>query len=89
MKYLVSAVLVSLLSIKSQATTGVDLSTLASTSSYQCMHNAAYSFAIPRAWMSYGAFDPNANANVANARAGGLPYVDVYMFPCRGKDAAS
>lgn len=46
------------------------------------------SFAIPRAWCSYGAMDWNGVDNVNNARAGGIPYVDVYMFPCRGKDAA-
>jgi len=47
------------------------------------------SFAIPRAWCSYGAMDANANANIKNARAAGIQYVDAYMFPCRGKDAAS
>ena len=26
--------------------------------------------------------DENAKANIANARAAGLKYVDVYMFPC-------
>jgi hypothetical protein len=45
------------------------------------------SFAVPRAWCSYGGADSNANANINNARAAGLPYVDVYMFPCRGKSA--
>ena len=45
-------------------------------------------FAIPRAYKSYGAFDSNAINNVNNARAAGIPYVDVYMFPCRGKSAS-
>ena len=26
--------------------------------------------------------DPNAPGNIANARAAGIEYVDVYMFPC-------
>ena len=47
------------------------------------------SFAIPRAYKSYGAFDSNAVTNIKNARAAGIPYVDVYMFPCRGKSASS
>jgi hypothetical protein len=38
--------------------------------------------------MSYGAFDSHGLQNVKNARAAGIPYVDVYMFPCRGKSAA-
>ena len=46
-------------------------------------------FAIPRAYLSYGAFDSNGPKNVANARAAGIPYVDIYMFPCAGKSAAT
>ena len=71
----------------SQATTGVDLSTLASTSDYSCMKSNGIGFAVPRAWCSYGGADSNGIANVNNARAAGIPYVDVYMFPCRGKSA--
>ena len=58
-------------------------------SNWQCIKQAGYSFAIPRAWKSYGAFDSNALANVRNARAAGIPYVDVYMFPCRGQSASA
>jgi len=29
-----------------------------------------------------GEVDPNASGNIGNARAAGIPYVDVYMFPC-------
>ena len=32
--------------------------------------------------MSLGQPDPNAPQTIANARAAGIPYVDVYMFPC-------
>lgn len=53
------------------------------------MKNAGYTFAIPRAWKSYGAFDSNAPANVKNAKAAGIQYVDVYMFPCRGQSATN
>jgi hypothetical protein len=44
-------------------------------------------FAIPRAWCSYGGIDSNGINSVNNARAAGMPYVDIYMFPCRGKSA--
>jgi len=44
-------------------------------------------FAIPRAYCSYGAIDGNGATNVNNARGAGIPYVDVYMFPCRGRSA--
>lgn len=29
-----------------------------------------------------GSVDPNAVVNIKNARAAGIPYVDVYLFPC-------
>merc|ERR1712176_1286314 len=42
-----------------------------------------------RAWRSYGSFDPNSITNLANAKAAGIPYNDVYMFPHRGLSASS
>lgn len=45
-------------------------------------------FAIARAWRSSGTMDPNAVANIKNARAAGIPNVDVYLFPCRAHSAA-
>lgn len=69
------------------ATVGVDLSTLASTSTYSCMKSNGMNFAIPRAYCSYGGVDANGKTNVANAKAAGIQYVDVYMFPCRSKSA--
>ena len=71
------------------ATKGVDYSTLQSISTHQCWKNNGVSFVIPRAYYSYGAFDPNGVDNVVNARAAGIPYVDIYMFPCRGKSAST
>ena len=29
-----------------------------------------------------GSVDPNVVVNIKNARAAGIPYVDVYLFPC-------
>ena len=71
------------------ATKGVDYSTLQSVSTHTCWKNNGVSIAIPRAYYSYGAFDPNGLTNVNNARAAGIPFVDIYMFPCRGKSASS
>jgi len=59
-----------------------------SVGTWQCIKNNGYSFGIPRAYCSYGGVDPNGKQNVNNARAAGIPYVDVYLFPCRGKDAS-
>ena len=47
------------------------------------------SFVITRAWKSYGSFDSTAIQNIQNARNAGIPYVDVYMFPCRWQSASS
>ena len=33
-------------------------------------------------FLSAGQPDPNAPQTIANARSAGIPYVDVYMFPC-------
>lgn len=83
------AVLVASLFAVTQATKGVDVSTLQSVATWQCIKNAGYQFAIPRAYKSFGAMDANGPANVKNARAAGIPYVDIYMFPCRGKSATA
>ena len=71
------------------ATRGVDYSTAVSVATHQCWKNNGIDFAIPRAYSSFGAFDRNALANVNNAHAAGIPYVDIYMFPCRGKSAVN
>ena len=71
------------------ATQGIDYATAETKATHQCWKNAGMSFAIPRAWRSYGSFDPNGPTNVANARAAGFQFVDIYMFPCRGKSATS
>ena len=65
------------------------MSQAVSQSGWSCLKSNGYEFAIPRAWRSYGAIDPNAVSNINHARAAGIQYVDVYMFPCRGKSAAS
>lgn len=83
MKLIVSALLLS----SAFATWGVDYSTPQSLETHQCWKNNGVGFAIPRAYKSYGVFDSNAVSNVQNARAAGIEYVDIYMFPCRGRSA--
>ncbi len=46
------------------ATKGVDYSTVQSVSTHSCWKQNGISFAIPRAYCSYGAFDPNGLTNV-------------------------
>jgi hypothetical protein len=83
------AILASLTLQYAQATTGVDISAAVSTSSFSCMKSNGMNFAIPRAYCSYGGADANGKNNVNNARSAGIPYVDVYMFPCRSKSATT
>lgn len=70
-------------------TTGVDVSQLYSTSTYSCMKSQGTSFVIVRGYKSSGTVDSYAVANLKNARSAGIKYVDVYMFPCRGKNATT
>ena len=63
------------------AVKGVDYSTRL-TSAISCLVKEGYTFAIPRGYLSYGAIDPNAVANIKSAWDGGMKNVDVYMFPC-------
>ena len=46
-----------------------------------------YNYMIQRAWRSMGKFDENVVSNINGAREAGIENVDIYMFPCRGKDA--
>jgi len=61
---------------------GFDLSSLPSVSAIQCMHNSGYNAMFMRAYQSLGRPDPNAYQAIQNAHSAGLPYIDVYMFPC-------
>ena len=85
MRYILAAVL---LIVPALCTLGVDVSQLFSTSTYQCIKNNGYTFAIIRGYCSYGGVDSNIISNLNNARAAGL-ITDIYMFPCRGKSASA
>ena len=64
------------------ATTGVDVSQLYPTGDWQCLKNYGYTFGIVRCFCSTGKVDSNCPQSVANAWAGGMAHVDIYMFPC-------
>jgi len=64
------------------STRGVDVSSHITTAGFSCLKNNGMDFAIVRAWESGGQPDSNCPSTVANAHAAGIPYVDVYMFPC-------
>ena len=67
----------------------IDYATLETVAKHQCFLNSGVNVAIPRAYRSIGVFDTNGPSNVAYAHAAGIPNVHIYMFPCRGKDAAT
>uniref|UniRef100_A0A6C0I875 Glycoside hydrolase n=1 Tax=viral metagenome TaxID=1070528 RepID=A0A6C0I875_9ZZZZ len=60
---------------------GVDMSTLVSRSSFECLKNRGINFVIVRCYMKSDIPDPNCPSTVANAWAAGIPRVDVYFFP--------
>jgi hypothetical protein len=67
---------------------GVDVSQPVSASAAKCMAAAPNgdTFAVVRAWKSYGEFDANAPATMAAFAAAGVD-VSVYLFPCMGLPA--
>lgn len=68
--------------VPSEATLGIDLSTSTSKTAFSCLKDQGYEFVIVRAYLSYGEPDRQASTTIANAKAAGFEYVDVYMFPC-------
>ncbi len=55
---------------------------------YNCLKVQGYQRSIIRAFHSYGAIDLDAPNNIKQSNAAGLA-TDVYMFPCRGKNATT
>jgi GH25 family lysozyme M1 (1,4-beta-N-acetylmuramidase) len=85
--YLLPLLLVTLFS-QANCVYGVDVSQLYGADVYTCMKNAGITFANTRGYHSYGGLDQNAVKSLSNIKAAGLK-ADVYMFPCRGKEAAA
>ena len=86
MKSAISALTASLVVSSTLAAKGFDYSTLQTKDTHECWKSNGITFVVPRAFHSNGVIDTNGKTNVANARAAGIPYVDIYMFPCRGKN---
>ena len=61
----------------------VDASKLVPKSSFECLLSNKYEFFVQRIWQDFGIPDPNAKANIENARAAGYKKVEGYVFPCR------
>lgn len=70
--------------IVTQSKLGIDVSQPHSEDVLKCFIKEGYSFIVTRAYKSYGAFDSNAIATLANAKAAGMIDAGVYLFPCTG-----
>lgn len=77
-----STLILSLLPALAWATYGVDVSQRVTQSSWSCLKGTGAQFAITRVYQSTGNPDPNGAANINDARAAGIAYVDGYIFPC-------
>ena len=64
---------------------GVDVDSLYSTATYECIHNSFNLFAIIKGTVGNGAVDPRASQNLYNAASAGL-LTDVKFMPCRSKN---
>jgi len=71
------------------ATDGGDVSEYYSSGTFSCCKNNGWNFVIIRSYCSFGGVDPNAPATLAQAKAAGLPYRDIYHFPCMSVSAAT
>ncbi|KAG2222908.1 hypothetical protein INT45_013539 [Circinella minor] len=75
-----------------EAATGVDASSLITTEQWACAKETGYENAIIRGYIEAwgqnpgGAVDKNVVENYKNAIAGGYTSVDLYIFPCTGRD---
>ena len=75
------AVLASLYANVADAVDGVDVSSAVMPSTWSCLKQHSYTFAIIRCYRSTGSPDPNCPHTIYNAWAGGMNYVDAYFFP--------
>lgn len=78
-----------LLVVAALATDGGDISEYYSASTFSCCKSNGWDFVIVRSYCSPGFPDSNAPATLDQAIAAGLPYHDVYHFPCTSVSAAT
>ncbi|CAM6002220.1 unnamed protein product [Sphagnum balticum] len=67
---------------------GIDVASAVSTTTFNCLKTNGNTFVIVRAYRSTGAIDANTVQTLRNAKSSGLA-TDIYMFPCRGKNATT
>eukprot|EP00331_Platyophrya_macrostoma_P014079 CAMPEP_0176433454 /NCGR_PEP_ID=MMETSP0127-20121128/16031_1 /TAXON_ID=938130 /ORGANISM="Platyophrya macrostoma, Strain WH" /LENGTH=216 /DNA_ID=CAMNT_0017815883 /DNA_START=86 /DNA_END=736 /DNA_ORIENTATION=+ len=80
--------LIALAVVTASATRGGDVSEYYSAATFECCRNNGWDFVIVRSYCSYGGVDSNAPATLRQAAAAGLPYHDVYHFPCKSQSAS-
>ncbi|CAI5442495.1 unnamed protein product [Caenorhabditis angaria] len=66
------------------ARNGLDFIQAVSVATMKCLKNDGINFIIPRVYTNLGYIDETGISNIKNAHAGGIPYVDGYIFPCVG-----
>lgn len=83
----VAILVLALFAARVDATIGGDISGGYGTDTFKCTRDKGWDFVITRSYCSFGGVDPGAIGNLDSAKAAGIPYRDVYHFPCRGKNA--
>ena len=71
------------------ASDGGDVSSDVSEDTFACLRNNGWNFVIVRSYCSFGGIDDSAPGTLAAAQSAGIPYRDVYHFPCMGKVGAA
>ena len=89
MKLLLSLVVIALALSNAAAFDGGDISEYYSSGTFACCKNNGWGFVSVRSYCSFGGVDPNAPRTLAQAKAGGIEYRDIYHFPCASVDAAT
>jgi len=85
----VCAFAVLLFVLATEARLGIDVSSLWSQSSWDCIRKKDFEFAIVRCYRSLNIVDDACAESVRRAWAAGFKHVDLYMFPCpKCKDPA-
>ncbi|CAI5442497.1 unnamed protein product [Caenorhabditis angaria] len=65
-----------------ESRTGLDFIQAVDIDTFTCLHQIGISFVIPRVYTNLGYVDQVGINNIINAHAGGIRYIDAYLFPC-------